>query len=361
MTNRYEKGGADMSRKSTNQITIHDVAKKANTSATTVSRVLNNTGYPVREGLRQRVLSAREELGYEPNLVAKSLKNHDSRDIGVIIPTVSNPFYASVILGIEEEASKNDYNIFLCNTARDELKEANYIQSLYQKQVRGVIVSSMCNSKDTIVEYLNKGMDMILLDQAVEDMECSMITFDCRKGAGMLVDYLIKCGHRKIAFVSTPLTRWTRKEIFAGYKEALKGGGLPFDAKKVITINSEKDVEEEGFEFQAGRLSAQMFVEQGLDATAVLAVNDMTAFGFIQELNRLGKKVPRDVSVVGFDDISFASMFTPALTTIRYPSHEVGRLAAKLLFEKMVNPDSFRLNISLDPKLIVRDSVRDLL
>lgn len=349
-----------MSKKNKKSITIHDVAKTANTSATTVSRVLNNTGYPVREVLRQRVLSAAVELNYEPNQIAKSLKSHVTSDIGVIIPTISNPFYASVILGIEEEANKNNYNIFLCNTARDVTKEAKYLHSLRQKQVKGVIVSSMCQNKDVIEEYLNKGMEMILLDQAVDDMECSLINFDCRKGACMAVEYLIKCGHRKIAFVSTPLTRWTRKEIFEGYKKALKDAGLQFDVKMVITVNSEKEVEEEGFEFQAGKLSARMFVEKELDATAVLAVNDMTAFGFIQELTRLGKKVPRDVSVVGFDDISFASMFTPALTTIRYPSYEVGMLAAKLLFEKMANPDSSRLSISLDPKLVIRDSVREI-
>ena len=344
--------------RNSNTATIYDVAKYANTSATTVSRVLNNPDYPVREELRQRVLTATKQLGYEPNQIAKSLKSNSTNDIGVIIPTISNPFYANVILGIEEEANKNNYNLFLCNTARNSLREKSYLHSLYQKQVKGVIISSMNQSKDIFEEYQRKGMHLILLDQAIEDIECSMINFDCRKGAGMALDYLIKSGHRKIAFISTPLTRWTRTEIFEGYKKALKDNGIPFDGKLVITVNSEKDGEEEGFEFLVGKMCARTLVERNLDVTAVLSVNDMVAFGFIQEMNVLGKKVPDDISVIGFDDISFSSMFTPALTTIRYPSYEVGMLAAKLLFEKMANPESFRLSLSLEPKLVIRNSVK---
>jgi LacI family transcriptional regulator len=340
--------------------TIYDVASYANTSATTVSRVLSKSVYPVREELRQRVLDATRHLEYEPNQIAKSLKSLETRDIGVIIPTILNPFYANVILGIEDEVNKNGYNLFLCNTSRDPAREINYLHSLYQKQVRGVIISSMCQSKEVLDEYLRKGMHIILLDQVVDDVECSMIGFDCRRGAHMGVESLIRHNHKRIAFISTPLTRWTRKEVFEGYKNALKDNGIPFDGQLVLAINSEKEKEDEGFEFVAGRQSARLFVENKLDATAVMALNDMMAIGFIQELYRLGKKVPADVSVMGFDDIIFASMFTPALTTIRYPAYEVGMLAAKLLLERLAHPESVPLSLNLEPKLIIRDSVRTL-
>ena len=341
-------------------VTIYDVAKRASTSASTVSRVLNNTGYPVRETLRQSILTAAHDLGYVPNLVAKSLKSNKTKDIGVIIPTITNPFYSSVILGVEEEANKCGYNILLCNSSRDVEKEKKYIQSLYQKQIRGFIISSVAQKKDNVFASLHKDTHLVLLDQVVSDVECSRINFDCQKGAYMAVEHLIKNGHEKIAFISTPLTRWTRKEIFKGYKKALKAFNLPLNEDYLMILNSEEDSDVEGFEFKTGRLSAEMFVSKQVDATAVFAVNDMTAFGFIQEVTKLGKKVPKDVSIVGFDDISFASMFTPALTTIRYPCYEIGNLAAKLLFEKLSKPEEFDVSLYLEPKLVIRDSVKKL-
>src|SRR5690554_3948632 len=145
-----------------NKVTIYDVAKLANTSATTVSRVLSGSDYPVSPQLRARILEAAQKLKYSPNVLARSLKNNTSLDIGVIIPTISNPFYSSVILGIEREANKNGYNLLLCNTFRDVNKERRYLQSLYEKQIRGVIISPL--GYENIGEYIKKGLNFVLLD-----------------------------------------------------------------------------------------------------------------------------------------------------------------------------------------------------
>lgn len=349
-----------MEKKKSKTVTIHDVAKHAGTSVTTVSRVLNNKAYPVREELRQRVLDSVRELGYLPNQVARSLKNLETKEIGVIIPTVMNPFYASVVSGIEEEARKHSYNILLCCSSRDPVKEIDCLNLLYQKQVSGVIISSMFQNKDALEKYMEKNKNIVLLDQEVEDMDCSMINFNCQKGAYLAVDYLIQNGHREIAFISTPLTRWTRIEILKGYKEALKDNNITFDKQLVITVNNEKETAIEAFELEAGKKSARILLENRPNATAVFAINDMMAIGFIREITALGKNVPGDVSVVGFDDIYFASMITPALTTIQYPSYEVGMLAARLLLDKLNNIDTLPLHLNLEPKLIIRDSVKRL-
>lgn len=342
------------------RVTIHDIAKAANTSATTVSRVLAGTGYPVREQLKARVLKAVQELNYTPNVVAQSLKANKSRDIGVIIPTITNPFYSNAVLGMEEEANRNNYNLLLCNTLRDPERELKYLQMLYEKQVKGIILSSVSENHRAIQEINNNGVNFVLLDQKVPNINCSFVGFDVHAGAKIGVKHLIKSGHKKIAFVTTPMTRWTRRMVLQGYRDALESAGIEFDEKYVFISDQEEEREEEGYEVKAGRAVAAEFLKKKSDATAVLTVNDMMAFGFIQELNHKGIKVPEDISVMGFDDIPFASLFSPALTTVCYPSYDTGKLAAKVLFEKLNEGNDFILNVKLEPRLVVRDSVRSI-
>jgi LacI family transcriptional regulator len=340
------------------KVTIYDVAKMANVSPATASRVLSGSNYPVKEALRKRVVEAAKMLNYSPNMLARSLKSNTSNDIGVIIPTISNPFYSSVILGIEKEADKRGYNLLLCNTFRDVEKEKRYLQSLYEKQVKGVIISTL--GARNIEEYIEKGLEFVLLDQKIDNLECSFISFDCFKGAYMAVEYLIQNGHRKIAFVSSPLTKWTRKETFKGYKAALTDNGIAVEEEYFLIGSHEEEIDEEGFEFKNGKEMADEFIKRKLDATAVLAVNDMTAFGFIQQMYLHGKRVPDDISVIGFDDISFAKMFSPPLTTVQYPAYEVGRLAAMLLLDKLSGNNHSNMSVNLHPKLVIRDSVKPL-
>lgn len=341
------------------KVTIYDVAKMANVSPATASRVLSGSNYPIKEELKKRVIAAAKKLNYSPNVLARSLKSNISHDIGVVVPTISNPFYSSVILGIENEADKRGYNLLLCNTFRNVEKEKRYLQSLYEKQVKGVIISTL--GAKNIEEYIEKGLEFVLLDQRIDNLECSIISFDCFKGAYMAVEYLIRNGHRKIAFVSSPLTKWTRNETFKGYAAALEDNGIGVKEEYFLIGSDEEETDEEGFEFKNGKRMADEFMRRKLDATAVLAVNDMTAFGFIQQMYLHGKKVPDDISVIGFDDISFAKMFSPPLTTIQYPAYEVGRLAAMLLLDKLAGNNSSSMSVNLHPKLIVRDSVKPLI
>lgn len=349
-----------MSNENLKRFTIHDVAKMADTSATTVSRVLAGTGYPVREELRTRVLKAVQELSYKPNVIAQNLKSSKSRDIGVVIPTITNPFYSNVVLGMEEEANRNNYNLLLCNTFRDPSRELKYLEMLYEKQVKGIILSSVSENHSAIQEINNKGVSFVLLDQKIPNLNCSFVGFDVQAGARMGVKHLIKCGHKKIAFASTPITRWTRRMVLQGYRDALLSADIPFNEEYLLISEQEVEHEEEGYEVKAGRGLVKEFLKRKLDATAVLTVNDMVAFGFIQELNRCGIKVPEDISVMGFDDIPFASLFSPALTTICYPSYDTGKLAAKVLFEKLNEGKDFILNVKLEARLVVRDSVRSI-
>lgn len=339
--------------------TVHDIAKLAGTSATTVSRVLSDNGYPVKETLRNKVLDAAKELNYTPNLLAKNLKANMSRDIGVIVPTITNPFYSYSVLGMEEEANKNSYNLLLCNTLRDPEREDMYLRMMLEKQVKGIVLSSVGESTMLVNELIKQGIKFVLLDQRLPNDQCSHVGFDVLAGAMMGFEYLVECGHQKIAFASTPLNRWTRKKVFEGYKQAMERAGINYNIDYILIAQDEIENEEEGYEVEAGRQMGKKFIQEKLDATAVMMVNDMMAFGFIQELNKQGVNVPDDVSVMGFDDIPFASLFSPALTTICYPSLETGKLAAKVLFERMNGDSDFVLNVRLEPKLVVRNSVKN--
>lgn len=352
-----------MDNQSGKKVTIADVAKLAGTSITTVSRVLNDVKYPVSSELRKRVKDAAAAIDFVPNVMARSLKGNSNtfKDIGIIIPNISNPFYLQTLLGINSVAFDNEYNLILCNTMRNVEKEREYLRMLYDRQVRGVILSSVDHDADVVREYIRKGMNFVLLDQRMESTNCSCINFDSRKGAGMAVKYLINQGHSRIAIATTPLTRFTRKEVFKGYKEALKNADLEYSEELLYVSGREFDNDDSDYELSSGRVLAQQFIENRHDATAVLCINDMVAFGFIKTLHQNGIKVPEDVSVVGFDDIPFAETFLPPLTTIRYPSNETGRLAAMMLFSNMNNnSDNLSLDMNLVPRLIIRETVRRL-
>ncbi len=341
--------------------TIYDIARYAGTSATTVSRVFADTGYPISAELSQRVKAAAKKLNYSPNALARSLKNSSIKEIGIIVPNISNPFYAQTVLGIEQVICDYNYNIILCNTFRNNEKEREYMQMLYDKRVMSAIVSAVTEKGNNVIEFLGKGMSFVLLDQKIEGANCRNINFDFREGARIATKYLLGKGHKKIALITTPISRWSRREIYTGYIETLKNSKEPNIIEPIVfESSSERETDNSVYENSVGRMMAQEFLKQKCDATGVLCVNDMVAFGFIQELHENGINVPEDVSVVGFDDISFAEMFSPALTTVRCSATQIGQLAGRMLMDQLVGNRFGESNIKLEPLIVERRSVRDL-
>lgn len=339
------------------QATIKDVAAAAGVSVATASRALNDAGYPVSAQLRQRVREAAEQLEYVPNTMARSLRRDVCRDIGLVIPNVSNPFYLQAILGINDVLSKNAYSLILCNTMRDVEQERGYLRQLYERQTKGVILSSVDGNAELVKEYARRGMKFVLLDQMITGVESLGINFDSRAGARMAAEYLISLGHRRICFATMAMTRWTRIEMHKGYQDALFGAGIPYDETLVFERPADRADTDSDLELQAGQEIAAEFLGRSCAATAILCNNDMVAIGVIQTLLKNGTRVPQDVSVVGFDDIPFASAFLPALTTVYYPAAETGRLAALMLLDALKNSAArASISMNLTPRLIIRDT-----
>lgn len=338
------------------RITIHDIAKLSGTSSATVSRVLSNSSYPVSSELRQKIKQVAEEYHYIPNMIGKQLKTHNNMTIGAIIPTISNPFYSSVMQGIEEVARKNNYHVFLCNSLQNARIEDEYLKTLFENQVKGVIISSISNNREQLRHLISLGLNVIAIDQKIDIAEVQQIEFDYRKGGYLAVQHLIEQGHREIAYVSAPLDRPSRQSIYEGYLAALHDAGLEASELQIQIADGETDQNDGIYEFGNGRRQTRKLLQHAKRPTAIFACNDMTAFGVINELDAHGLRVPDDMSVVGFDNIEFSQMVTPPLTTVRQPDVDMGKLACTTLLE-MMRGEHRAQSVMLEPELIQRKSV----
>ncbi|CAB1248826.1 HTH lacI-type domain-containing protein [Ruminococcaceae bacterium BL-6] len=339
--------------------TIYDIASKTGFSASTVSRVLSGSTYPVHEQTRRKILECAQELHYVRSAQRARFGFRDL-EIGVILPNISNPFYPQIAMGILSEAKKYNCNVFFCDSFRSEENQREYIRSLLRKKIRGIIISPLFKHFSELELLRKKGVEIVVVDQEIEGISCSQVQFDTVKGGILAVDYLASMGHREIAFLGAPLTRISRREALEGFKIGMMKNGLPVREENVIL----SDIEEEiggSYEFENGRILAERFMKLQNRPTAIMAVNDMTAIGIMQWLMLEGRvSIPGQVSIIGFDNVYLAKMVTPPLTTIQQPAYETGKLALKLLMDRINGGGSDVYSISLEPELIIRGTVRDL-
>ena len=337
-----------------NRITIRDVSLMANTSIATASRVLNNTGYPVSPDMKARILKAAKELGYTPNMLGKALKTGKSHEIGVVVPSLLNPYYAEAVNGIERECNARGYTPVFCSSDNNPEKELANVEFLIRMRMDGILLSKIEYGDDVIQRVSRAGINTVYFDQPVADEKLTCITYDFFEAGRMAAEYLTSRGHRRIAFFSLPFDRQSRRSRYEGF---LAGLG---DAEGFLY---QSPAENEGgeflSEFQAGERLVDSFL-MDRNATAVVAINDLIAIGAMNAFSKRGIAVPSDISVVGLDDISFAAMSNPALTTVKQPSYEMGSAAAKVLIDSLEGFEEEGRTVRMPPSLVERDSVCDL-
>ncbi|WP_181833300.1 LacI family DNA-binding transcriptional regulator [Bacillus taeanensis] len=327
--------------------TIHDIAKRANVSISTVSRVVNNP-LAVREEKRQRVLEAIKELGYEPNPFASGLRDRLTKTIVAIIPDIANPFYASMFRGIEDTAREQRNNVMICNTDRNEERFFEYMRYFKKKKVDGIIFAS-----DPLKEHYYKGFEelnipVVLAATKSEDHLLPYVKIDDYQAgydAGM---FLIRNGHKRIGMISGP-----KSDPIAGQP---RYEGFLASLKKYERLADDSVVFGD-FQYDSGYSGMGKLYGKHPDLTAVFAASDEMALGAMAFLQRRNIDVPRQVSVIGFDNIRFSRMITPPLTTISQPIYEIGKEAAMLLYDWIENRDTIPKGKQLQHELIVRDSV----
>ncbi|MGI5965824.1 MULTISPECIES: LacI family DNA-binding transcriptional regulator [Anaerotruncus] len=344
----------------TQKATIAQVAQRAGCSLATVSRVLSGSNYPVKADVRERILLCARELGYVSPSVRKPAKSRVGKDIGVLIPTLTNPFYSQLLVGVENVCEEHGYTPFFCSSHRDPEKEIENLKFFLSKSVSGIILSSINENHVFLSSLLQQDIPLVVFDQSLRELDVSYVKFDYFEAAKLAVEHLYLKGHRRIAFASPPINRSVRQEALNGYLFGLEEFSVPQRQEYIILSEAEKERDDGMYDFENGKYFAGRILQLEKRPTAVFTLNDMTAFGLIDEFRRQDLQVPEDISVVGFDNLEQSSFFYPPLTTINQPAYEIGRLTAKILMDKISGKRVENAAINLRPSIVERASVRAL-
>ena len=329
----------------THRITIADVARLAGVSTMTVSRVINAKG-DVSESTRQRVELAIRQLEYRPNQAARSLTTRRTHTIGLMIPDITNPFFPAIVRGAEDIAWREGYAVSLTNTVEDVEREHAALEHFEAHRVDGVIACSPRLHDQQLARLIERHPATVLINRSspLPDTATS-IEVDDVKGAHLAITHLASRGRRTIALLAGPDRAASAQKRRWGWAEALAFHGLEQNPSLLEAC----EPTEEG-----GEAAMRTLLERRGDVDAVLCYNDIVAIGALSALRGSGKRVPEDVSVVGFDDIRLASLLKPSLTTLRSDTRLLGQRAAELLFERIRGGPAQRALIT--PELIVRES-----
>jgi LacI family transcriptional regulator len=327
--------------------TIHEVAKRANVSISTVSRVVNNPE-AVRKEKRDRVLQAIEELGYAPNPFASGLREHRTMTIVALIPDIAAPFFSQLFRGIEDIARDYRNNVIICNTDMNEERLQEYMRYFKKKKVDGVIYASEPVTEACRECFRDLGVPVVLAATEDEEGDLPSVKVDDYAAAYDAAVFVMKNGHERIAVISgtldDPIAGLPRLE---GFRQALRDHGVRFE---------DRQVEFGCFDFDSGYEAMAKLYGRMPDVTAVFAAADEMALGALAFLQRRGMEVPRHVSVIGFDNLEMSRMVTPPLTTVAQPIGEIGKTAARMLFQWIESGEP-PASVRLPHEIIVRDTV----
>jgi len=328
------------------RVTRDDVAARAGVTPSTVSYVVNNGPRPVSAAARERVRKAIEDLGYQPSDVARSLRTQRSMTLGLVIPNTANPFYAEVARAVEEVGFERGYTVFLCHSSHLPERERRYAEMLRAKHVDGAIFHPTTVDLEPLTFLSQAGIQVVVLERAVPGYHCFVA--DERHGGYLATRHLLDLGHRRIGCIVRTGDMTSSTARVDGYRAALAEVGLPLDEQLIV---------ESDFGFAAGAAAAQLLLDLPERPTALVTHNDIIAIGAIKSAADAGLCVPDDLALVGYDDIAQAAFTMPALTTIAYPKHRMGRAAAQLLLDLLAGVETIPpATIVLPVQLVVRGS-----
>lgn len=349
-------GGLIINHKS-KRVTVYDIAKMAGVSVSSVSKALKADNYKVSKETRDKISTAAQTLNYDKlplERIGRGKKQ--SEPIIVIVPNITNPYYASLITGLEYALKQEGMSMILYNTGSSQEAEKQYVYSLANSHYQGVIIVSICEEHGHIEKLLGNGVRVVAIEQHVE-LDCNRVGFHYFRGGEMAVEYLASKGKERIAFISSPLVRASRNQVYQGYLSGLKKSGLIFQKEYVKIGKGGVPEVDELFDYANGVRQMEKLLQMDQLPDAVFCINDVMAIGVLNALKIHGYQVPQDIGVMGFDNICFSGMLTPGLTTIEQPTYEIGTMAAEILIGGFHDKNRNNITVSLEPKLIVRESV----
>jgi DNA-binding LacI/PurR family transcriptional regulator len=302
--------------------TIYDVARLAGVSTATVSRALNDTA-PIAVPTRAAIDRAVAQLGYRPNPIARSLVTKSSQTIALLLPDITNPFYAELVSGAQEVLAERDRVMLLCATNGDIEQEARYLRILRAQHVDGALVDGLLLPDERIAAAVEDGFPVVCLDRDVDSPRVPLVQVDNRLGARLAVEHLLGLGHTRIAHITGPRERISDDRL-VGYRQTLAAAGIAADP----ALETPGDFTEGG-----GHVAMRRLLESDAHFTAVFCANDLSAFGALNAILQSGRRVPADLSIVGFDDVRLSPYTSPPLTTVHQPAAAIARRATELLLD----------------------------
>ncbi|GAA1946790.1 LacI family DNA-binding transcriptional regulator [Microbacterium aquimaris] len=343
------------------RVTIQEVAAAAGVSASSVSNLLNGRTGKMVPATRERIERAIADLGYRPNRAARQLRSGRTQTLGLVVPSVGNPFWGAFAREVEVAALELGCNVLLCNSERDAARERRYVEELWEDGIRSIILCTSLPSLDHVADVIEDGLRLVTFDRPAQPNDPASvisISIDNNVGGQIATSHLLGLGHDKIAFVSGSIRSVNRAARYRGYCDAIEAAGMSVtDMPSWTGFGAEQfgDVEAA----QVGRAAAHALLAPDADRpTAIVAVNDMTALGFCRGARDMGLVVGEDVSVIGFDGIILAELYDPPLTSVRQPIGEMARLAVGEAVQAGARSDGAGRSVLLRPEIVVRESTR---
>jgi LacI family transcriptional regulator len=331
------------------EITIYDISRALNISASTVSRGLNKNPQ-IRKEVRRKIIQVANEMGYQPNKFASSLRLKRTRTLGVVIPRIDSHFMSTVISGMEKVAKQKGYQLLISQSEESASLEAENIQALFNSRVDGFLVSLSCETKnlDHFQYVFRKDIPILFFDRVFYQSNCITIVIDNFKAGYNATQHLIDQGYRKIACVTGSLNRNVYNDRLLGFKQALSDNSVPFDEDFLIVSN---------LSYSSGEMIVRELMKCEAMPDAIFTANDSSAVSTICELKKAGYRIPEDIAVVGFNDDPVSKVVEPNLTTVHYPGREMGEIAASTMIKTLEGTQFEKVStIILNSELIVRQS-----
>jgi LacI family transcriptional regulator len=323
-----------------------DVAREAGVSLMTVSRVLNKKG-DVSADTRQHVLKIVKRMDYRPSGVARGLATQHTGTLGLVMPDVANPFFAGVARGAEDQAYSEGYNVLLCNTNEDPQREVAILQSLEEKRVDGLVLCSSRLDERLLHPLLEHHPAAVLVNRRLEGNGVGVVMVDDEVGSRTITELLLQAGHQAIGFLAGPAASYSGQQRAKGYRAAMVAAGLPYNPIWVRNCSA----------FVEGGVTATRELLIAYPAlTALVCYNDLVAVGALHACAELGRRIPQDLAVAGFDDIPLVDRITPPLTTCHVPRYDLGARAMRLLLDRISGCAAECQEVVLPVELIVRAS-----
>jgi LacI family transcriptional regulator len=329
-------------------VTLKELAARANVHASTISRVANNDpGLRIAAATRSRIEALLRETGYQPNGIARGLKMRQTNVLAVVIPDVTNPFFAALFRGVEDAAAPHGFNVILCNTDGLPERQRSHLQSLQARRVDGVILASSFLKDASVRELRKQGRPYVLVNRFSDDGEDPFVGSDDLLGGQLATAHLIDLGHTRIGHLAGNSTVSTGLLRRRGYLAAHAAADLEADQRLIV---------EAGYTEESGAAAARRLLALANPPTAVFAVTDMVALGAAEVARQMGLRIPEDLAIVGYNDIPLASRMNPGLTSMHVPIHDFGSAAARMLLDQIESEEPTRRRVRFTPDLIVRES-----